>query len=680
MTESQIQLQNALVTTFLANLAFLSEYDSKLYNRVDGLSRHIEKGEYQEQYRLEFNQDDGDFDIFDIKNDKYLYNKKPAQYNKKVLTEINFDTKGSFSILEPYYFLDNNVIPKSDDDTIFIDSGRELINNINEYKEILKDNLSTYNDQKLKKIEKVVFIGTLLGRHIPLILEKTKSQNFFVCEKNLEIFRLSLFVVDYSNLARDGKSVVFSIMEEDYNFIEQCSIFLRNAYHQNYCIKYYTTNYDIEEYFDYIMDALTSEKTVGFNHLMMLDNVAKSSLERTNKYKVINRNLAQNMNLNIKSKPILYLCAGPSLMDNIDWIYENKDKFIIFAIGASCKKLLSHNIVPDIVATLDPQFEVLDKYHFDSETVKKLDNTIILASMNSDKRILDKFNQNNLYLFEVIASLQRDEKVEDGYSVGEIVGTLLLNLEVKELYLIGLDLALNQESGETHISGYETSLKYDLDNVESSLEKNSFSLREDIIKVKGNFKDKVYTTRLFSTSLNTFSSSCVNLKQENQNIYNLSINGAFISNTIPKKIDEINTLEFEYLKKNLIFNEIKDDFETISSIDKNEIKNYLTEEKKYLLGVLEFLQDDSIIQINCFEDFSKRYLIIEEALINPEIRTAFLRVIFAFYFRSIIPYIFFHFNNNKIKKENAKIKKINEIFNKQVIEIIERYLSYIEKF
>lgn len=167
MTESQIQLQNALVTTFLANLAFLSEYDSKLYNRVDGLSRHIEKGEYQEQYRLEFNQDDGDFDIFDIKNDKYLYNKKPAQYNKKVLTEINFDTKGSFSILEPYYFLDNNVIPKSDDDTIFIDSGRELINNINEYKEILKDNLSAYNEQKLKKIEKVVFIGTLLGRHIP---------------------------------------------------------------------------------------------------------------------------------------------------------------------------------------------------------------------------------------------------------------------------------------------------------------------------------------------------------------------------------------------------------------------------------------------------------------------------------------------------------------------------------
>ena len=49
MTEAQIQLQNALTTTFLANLAFLSEYDNELYHRVDELSRMIERGEYKEK-------------------------------------------------------------------------------------------------------------------------------------------------------------------------------------------------------------------------------------------------------------------------------------------------------------------------------------------------------------------------------------------------------------------------------------------------------------------------------------------------------------------------------------------------------------------------------------------------------------------------------------------------------
>ena len=72
MTEAQIQLQNALTTTFLANLAFLSEYDNELYHRVDELSRMIERGEYKEKYALEFNMNDGDFDIYDILNDKYL--------------------------------------------------------------------------------------------------------------------------------------------------------------------------------------------------------------------------------------------------------------------------------------------------------------------------------------------------------------------------------------------------------------------------------------------------------------------------------------------------------------------------------------------------------------------------------------------------------------------------------
>ena len=73
MTEAQIQLQNALTTTFLANLVFLSEYDKDLYHRVDELSKMIENGTYEEKYHLEFIMEDGDFDIYDVVNNKYLY-------------------------------------------------------------------------------------------------------------------------------------------------------------------------------------------------------------------------------------------------------------------------------------------------------------------------------------------------------------------------------------------------------------------------------------------------------------------------------------------------------------------------------------------------------------------------------------------------------------------------------
>jgi hypothetical protein len=65
MTEAQIQLQDALTTTFLANLAFLSEYDNELYHRIDELSRMIENETYKEKYALDFIIEDGDFDIYD---------------------------------------------------------------------------------------------------------------------------------------------------------------------------------------------------------------------------------------------------------------------------------------------------------------------------------------------------------------------------------------------------------------------------------------------------------------------------------------------------------------------------------------------------------------------------------------------------------------------------------------
>src|SRR5574344_1659322 len=97
MTEAQIQLQNALTTTFLANLVFLSEYDNELYHRVDELSRMIENGSYEEKYHLEFIMEDGDFDIYDVVNDKYMYDRKPKNKNNELVRKVGFDNK--FSIV-----------------------------------------------------------------------------------------------------------------------------------------------------------------------------------------------------------------------------------------------------------------------------------------------------------------------------------------------------------------------------------------------------------------------------------------------------------------------------------------------------------------------------------------------------------------------------------------------------
>ena len=116
MTEAQIQLQNALTTTFLANLAFLSEYDNNLYHRVDELSKMIENCSYKERYALDFIMEDGDFDIYDIINDKYLYDKKPKQYNRNLIKQINFDENNTINTLEKALY--NNILENVDEKII----------------------------------------------------------------------------------------------------------------------------------------------------------------------------------------------------------------------------------------------------------------------------------------------------------------------------------------------------------------------------------------------------------------------------------------------------------------------------------------------------------------------------------------------------------------------------------
>ena len=105
MNEVGTQLQNALTTTFLANLAFLSEYDNDLYHRVDELSRMIENKTYQEKYALDFIMESGDFDIYDIVNDKFLYNKNPKKTNEELIRKVQFDEKNSIFDLSPDFLI-----------------------------------------------------------------------------------------------------------------------------------------------------------------------------------------------------------------------------------------------------------------------------------------------------------------------------------------------------------------------------------------------------------------------------------------------------------------------------------------------------------------------------------------------------------------------------------------------
>ncbi|QNM90293.1 hypothetical protein HOO34_00700 [Aliarcobacter cryaerophilus] len=329
MTEAQIQLQNALTTTFLANLVFLSEYDKDLYHRVDELSRMIENGTYEEKYHLEFIMEDGDFDIYDVVNEKYLYDRQPTKKNKELINKVNFDEKQSIFDIQGYFTIKDQV--ELDFDNRF---SLEKLNDLNmlslkdaqDYTRFTNEYLDI-RSRKFKRIDKFIFMGTLLGRHIPKIAEKIDASSYLVLERNLEIFRLSLFTVDYTILAK--KSAVFSIMDNIEDEEKNIYKFLNSYRIDNYFLKISTTNININRYIDIVLNMLSILNPTAYDYnrrLYVHVNRTTKKLERNYNFLDFTK-IKQDQNL-FKNKPILYIAAGPSLDEKINWVKDNQDKFL----------------------------------------------------------------------------------------------------------------------------------------------------------------------------------------------------------------------------------------------------------------------------------------------------------------------------------------------------------------
>lgn len=134
--------------------------------------------------------------------EKYLYNKNPKRVNNELIRKIEKDIKNSIFNIEELFTVkeDNNI----DIEEKYLEEFLSLTNSeMKAYQKITKDFLNN-NKKRLKRIYKLIFSGTLLGRHIPRIVAKLNAKLYLFFERNLEIFRLSLFCVDYSVLAKNG--------------------------------------------------------------------------------------------------------------------------------------------------------------------------------------------------------------------------------------------------------------------------------------------------------------------------------------------------------------------------------------------------------------------------------------------------------------------------------------------
>lgn len=673
--QAQQALQDALVTNYFSNLKFLRDAEPNLYERVNHLSNFIDQGVYEERYTLEFLEDEGEFDIYDKKLDFYFYNKKPKKYISQAVAISNFDQKGYFSLLEKELY--KNVTFENLDYTKLQEAEESLqllYNDMNKYVEIMKDD--TTKKKNFKNIDKFIFLGTLLGRHIPRMVNKLKSKVYFIHEPNLEIFRLSLFVLDYTVLLSHDAHVIFSVMDDDTTFEKQLYKFMSLNSWSNHTIKYHTTNFNVKQSFDNVMNAIMSFKPTIFNYYMKQYCIIRNISERMNCYKQLSFPLKKSEDI-FQGKPVLYICPGPSLGDNVEWVKDNQDKFVIVTVGAAVKKLLALNIKPSIIVTLDAKYHDLDQLQFDKETCEKIQDVIVFASMMTDQRILDRFNQDNLYLYEVLTSFKTKNAPLSGYSVGEIGYRILLELGVQNLYLLGTDLAVDQKKGTTHsVEGSGNSEEYDLESHDhDNVTKGTFGLKDDLIQVKGNLQEKVYSNRNFNNSINFYHKVGVEINTDIQTVYNLSNHGAFFENTQPLIISDVELGEPFNREEN--FSLLEKKLKEIYTIGLDvEEKGAVNLSINQLNKFKQLLEEKSVKDYNSYSELKEDMIIINNEVMGYRV---YFSEVMSNYLSIINTYLDYCFNDTKCKNEVKKVKKVKELWFKEMNKFLDDHIKYLEQ-
>ena len=636
MSDELIEIESMMLENYINNMKFLKKHDASLFSRIEELSQYIENDSLKQRYSLEVQ--NNQLNILDIKNNSKLYKDEPyydANYKK---------SRYYPNIQESISLIKTDKIKHIRNPKYEIDSFEYL----NEYIQLICDK-EILKNKKFKYIGKYVFIGTLLGIHIEKLHKKIQSKNYLIVEDSLEIFRLSLFFCNYKKIAKKS-NIIFMVELNKSELQMGLKTFLKNDFEYNHIIKYTLASSKYRDSLESFVQNISLENPLLYTFSDYLGAYSRGVDYILDDYKILN--FIDNKEI-FKDKSALYIGPGPSLSKNIKFIKESQNKFVLVCLASTLKLLSQNNITPDIIISIDASTNIIRQFDVPKKYFK---NSIVVISSKTDHTLVKKLNKDNLYMVQDSLEFFRGFGILMGNSSGEMGYSLCSHFNFKDLYLLGMDVSLNQKTRSTHDkSYYENREISNSDYMFSDFGELDFD--NDILKVKGNFQEYVYTTRRFLQIISNYNHVTRN-KNSNMKVYNLS-NGAYLESVIPLKAKKVPLDGIEEINKKSFLKSIGQVFEKSSKRNFDMTENLeMKKDKKLCCKLLKTVEE-----VKKEEAFYKKFLNMKEK--KP---VSFIIQILSFYYELINPYI-------NLLKEEQRIsqKKLNMIQLKQIRNILEFY-------
>lgn len=668
-----LTIEQKAIETYKKNLLFLQATQPVLFQKIDSLTLAIEKGYYKEKYSLEY-KEEGFFDVFEHEAKRWLYIMNSDEHAKISAKSINF-TKTD-NVFETFY--DVKISKKYADEleqmgieTNSYVAAASLINYSNDH--------AAKNATSMKKLYKFIFLGTGLGLHLTQIHKKLQSNIYFIIEDDLELFRLSLFVTDYEALTDNGAELVFSIFDEEHEFRAKVNIFLRKHFIYNHYIKFFQILSHSEKKLKKIQSIIVGQGYLTFNYSALTISLLRPLIHLQNGYPLLDIKSSYE-HTPFTQKPVLILGAGPSFQNNIEWLQKNHKKFIIVTVSALLSKLEELGIRPDIITHVHGFSDALPHVRKVKE-MSFFNTTISLFGGFSEPAFIKYFKKENVFIFEGSSRYKHDHGGLTSSNIGSLSYALLLIFYTKELYLLGMDFALDQKTGQTHSNAHE--YVRNIEMLEDEEIGGELAFKDAVVKIKGNLQEEVFATLM----MNGWKEECNALsktykKEYNKAVYNLS-DGAYIDDTIPLQLDDTKLKGLEEIDKEKLYKDLKKLFDSKS-------QNFLNDEEigdvkarvEYCDHLIEVINTHIKRNYQSLDEYHYYLLGLFQDLLSESESpsTQDLNYIITLYMQFVSGYIFDLINTKEIKNHKRLVKHLDKVVMPQIIRIISYFKESLEDF
>lgn len=289
-----------------------------------------------------------------------------------------------------------------------------------------------------------------------LLHKLQKDAKLFICEPNIEIFRMAMQERDLGELIRDKRVL---LCMENINPNEFYDLLRKNTHWTNLDtqIVCHHTGYEIlfpEAYRDFLVSVKKTSNMVQVNkdtqaHFAkrMVPNMIKNMV-----FLQEGRIITDYLDKIPKDIPAIVVAAGPSLDKNIEELKRAQGKAFILAVDTAMRHLVQHGIMPDAMVTLDAGKPI--RYM----NLEEIRNIPLFCILESRHEIL-KYHTGVKIWFQggsfLDGMIKRYDKkflpYQPGGSVATAAFAICAALEFERIVLVGQDLAYQGEV--THAGG-----------------------------------------------------------------------------------------------------------------------------------------------------------------------------------------------------------------------------------